>query len=271
MAARRRPRSRKLPLAGVAYLLSSVPPAEESRSITPISSPRSTAGSRSVQNPAVAKSFKEDLPMRYVRTALLSAAAVALPLAFAAGATAAQPPRQGMVLYDAAGTPVAILTPLPGSAPAVQADDPALPMLREMEAAMTTPFGGDLQGLFAAQEASMRAMQREMQSVAATAFGGPGQTIEVAMPPPGNGQVSRIYISSFSSGQGSCSQTLTYAYPGNGVAPVVKVHSTGDACGKAATDGSATLPTAHVPQRAPDGVKLLEVSAPTQPRPALRG
>jgi hypothetical protein len=229
-----------------------------------------------VHNRAIASSFKEDVPMRYARTALISAAAVALPLALAAGATAAQPPRQGLVLYDAAGTPVAILTPLAGNAAAVQADDPALPALRAMEAAMTAPFGGGLQRLFAAQEASMRTMQRDMAAMtnaafANAAFRGPGQTFEVAMPPGGTGQVSRIYISAFSSGRGSCSQTVTYAYPGNGVAPQIEVHSTGDACGKAAVGGSAAIPAAHTPQRAPAGFKLLEVSAPAQPRPALHG
>jgi hypothetical protein len=175
-----------------------------------------------------------------------------------------------MVLYDAAGTPVAILTPLIGAAPAARANDPDLQMLREMEAAMTAPFDGGPQRFIAAEVASMRAMEREMQSVANAAFRGSGQSIEAAMP-PGNGQVSRIYISSFSSGRGSCSETVTYAWPGNGVAPKVAVRQIGDACSKPATGGTAVIPATRVPQPPSDATKLIEVSTPVQRRPPLRG
>ena len=203
--------------------------------------------------------------MRYALTAVLCAGALAL----AGGAAAAQPAPGGMVLYDAAGTPVAILTPLNGAA-AARADDPNLGMLQEMEAAMRAPFDGGFQRFFAAEEASMRAMQQEMRAMVNAAFRGPGQTFEVAIP-PGNGQVSRVFISSFSSGQGSCSETVTYAWPSNGGAPKVEARAVGTACGSTANGGTAVMPAVRPERPAPGGTKLIEVSAPVPAGVAMRG
>jgi hypothetical protein len=38
-------------------------------------------------------------------------------------------------------------------------------------------------------------------------------------------------MTSISTGSGTCSQTITYDYPANGGQPLVKVASTGNACG----------------------------------------
>lgn len=44
-------------------------------------------------------------------------------------------------------------------------------------------------------------------------------------------------MASILTGNGTCSQTISYGYPGNGSQPTVKVSSTGNACGALTSSG----------------------------------
>jgi hypothetical protein len=211
--------------------------------------------------------------------ALLASAAVAVPLAIAGSARAADPtaapaptPALGLVLYDAAGTPVAILRPV--AAPAAL-PDPMLGMIRRMEAAMQADFPPP--DFFARQQAMMQQAMQEMQSLAA--MPGP-QTVEAALG-AAPGTASRVVVTSFSAGNGTCSETVSYAYPGNGGAPQVAIRRVGDACGAAGPAPMRSVPAAEpvpapAPRQvtpAPDGTRLIHVdyAHPATPAPRLHG
>ena len=166
--------------------------------------------------------------------ALIAAAVLAAPLAFAAGANAADPPRGSVMLYNAAGVPVAILTPVSQQpAAALTPSDPAMQIIRELQAstALDDPFGFPFERLMAEQTAMMRQVMDEMRGMGASpGFIGPDGTLNVSMP-GGQGVVREVVVSSFSSGTGSCSQTITYTYPGGAAQPQVAMHKVGDACG----------------------------------------
>jgi hypothetical protein len=91
---------------------------------------------------------------------------------------------------------------------------------------------------------------------------GPGGMIDAAVPAGPGAQ--RIVVSTFSSGHGSCSQTISYTYAGGSAAPVVSVRKVGDACGSIDAPGTRTIPAAResVPEQAAPAV-------PT-PSPAAR-
>jgi hypothetical protein len=211
--------------------------------------------------------------MGKLRTAILAAAIAAVPLAAVTSARATEPQRQGVVLYNAAGVPVAILTPLRDApsdlAPAaieVPSANPALQMLREIEAAsaMPAPFGDPFMQMMAEQDAIMRQMAERMRAMGPDMFGANG-TVTVAMPslPPGANQV---VVTTMSSGRGSCSQTVTYSYPGSGAQPQVAVRQVGDACGAIGAPTNRTVPAAEsvAPER-PDVAGPQPVPPTSQP------
>ena len=86
--------------------------------------------------------------------------------------------------------------------------------------------------MFARQEAMMQQMMADMDTMMARPMPSPAQMIESVM--QGMPQVapgSSVVMTSISTGSGTCSQTITYSYPANGAQPIVKVASTGNACG----------------------------------------
>jgi hypothetical protein len=168
--------------------------------------------------------------------ALLCAGLAVGAFALAKPAAAADPARAGVVLYDAAGRPVALLSPLAG----VPTDDPALQAIRSIENSMAwpMPFAFPPAGFFAQEQAMFQRLMNEMQQLTSMPIM-PDRTIEAMLrPAPGTqGEVSRIVVTSVSNGRGSCSETVRYSYPGSGTQPQVTVRRVGDACG--ALTGSA--------------------------------
>ena len=84
----------------------------------------------------------------------------------------------------------------------------------------------------------MRRMSAEMDSLMATAMPDPEQMMRSVMQgvpqaAPGSG----VVVTSISTGSGTCSQTITYGYPGTGGQPTVHVSSTGNACGVLGSSG----------------------------------
>jgi hypothetical protein len=175
--------------------------------------------------------------MKVLNAALLGACVLAAPLAVAAvRADAAEPSPQQVVLYDFAGHPVAVLTPLAAGA---QAPLQRRPMAVESVLARDP---------FAQMDAMMDAMMARMTTLAAMPFpAGASFPMNVDMP-SGPGQV---FISTYSAGgHGSCSQTVTYRSDGSSQ-PKVEVRQTGDACGALAAPDGRSIPAA-LPQPQPE-------------------
>ena len=155
------------------------------------------------------------------RSALLAAS-----LAIAAPAVAAQPD-QGHYVWVPAGASVVLV-------PMTQAQPVDFPVAR----------------LIAQQEAMMDRMMANMDSLMAMPMPGPNQMIQSAMQrlpemAPGSG----VVVTSITSGNGTCSQTVTYGYPGRGGPPTVKVASIGNACGTVhATGPIRVMQPAPAPQ-----------------------
>ncbi len=112
--------------------------------------------------------------MSMFRKLILAAGVAAVPLAFAAGAKAANPDGQGVVLYNAAGVPVAILTPIQHetrvAAVAAAGEDPASRMIRRIEAA-TVPDDAffPFTQIMAEQDRMMHAVMAQMRGMMAGA------------------------------------------------------------------------------------------------------
>jgi hypothetical protein len=95
-----------------------------------------------------------------------------------------------------------------------------------------TPVDFPVARMIAQQEAMMHRMFADMDSLMAMPLPDPDQMIRSVM--QGVPQVApgtEVVVTSISSSNGTCSQTITYGYPGNGGQPQVKVSSTGNACG----------------------------------------
>ena len=144
------------------------------------------------------------------RSALLAAS-----LFVAAPAVAAQPDG-GHYVWVPAGSTVVML-------PATQATQVDFPVAH----------------MIAQQAAMMDRMFADMDTLLATAMPDPGQMIRSVMQGiPQAAPGSDVVVTSFSTGNGgTCSQTITYGYPGNGGQPQVKVSSTGNACGALGSAG----------------------------------
>jgi len=204
--------------------------------------------------------------MKISRALLLGACALAAPLALAAvHADAAEASPQQVVLYDIAGHPVALLTPLTAGTPVPNSIRPAAQTVLAMDP-------------FAQMDAMMDAMMARMDRIAAMPFqAGAGGPMTIDMP-AGAGQV---FISTFSSGgHGSCSQTVTYRTDGSGQ-PKVDVRQTGDACGALTVPGGRTVPAA-LPEPQPEtlappavtpGQRIYNIDyrQPAKVKPALHG
>jgi hypothetical protein len=198
----------------------------------------------------------EAYDMRKLRTALLCSCILAVPLALAAGANAAEQLQPGMVLYNAAGQPVGVLAPLTGASVQV------------------APVGFPAQ-LIAEHIAMMRGMMADMQALdrAPMFTFAPDRMIQAVLHHlwdsggtlPGS-NMSEVTISSFNSGHGMCSETVTTNYVGGAVHPQVVVHKLGDACAGVAMPDLRRTP-AVLPEALPaqPGGKLLKVDDPSHP------
>ncbi len=160
-------------------------------------------------------------------------------------------------LYDRAGHAVAVLVPV--------AEATAVP---DMPA---DPFAA----LLAQQDAAVRQMLA-FQAAGTQPDGAGAGAVEAALGGMPGG--SSVIVSSFSSGEGSCSQTVTYDDRG-GAAPVVQVRQSGDACGAFSRQGSGTVPAALPPSdpatQSPDAVpaprsgpKLIEAGYHAKAKPS---
>jgi hypothetical protein len=112
--------------------------------------------------------------------------------------------------------------------------------------------------VFARQDAIMQRMMADMNEMMAMPLPNPDQIMRAAMQgmplmAPGAG----VVVTSISIPGGTCSQTITYDTPSQGAAPVVKVVSTGNACGAIHATGPinvtqpapAPQPTMQQPQQ----------------------
>ena len=192
--------------------------------------------------------------MKALRALILGACVVAAPLALVA-ANAAEPSAQPVTLYDAAGRPVAILTPIQSAA--AHAESPAWTMFRQADAQAAMPMADP----FAQMDAMMNAMMARMNMLAAMPFTtAPDGSVNVALPQGGTmgAGPGQMFVSTFSlGGHGSCSETVTYRMDGSGAQPQVAVHRVGDACGTMATPNTRAVPAA-LPDEQPE-------IAPAQP------
>jgi hypothetical protein len=87
-------------------------------------------------------------------------------------------------------------------------------------------------GMFGRQEAIMQQMMADMDSMMALPLPSPDQIMHAAirgMPEMSPG--FSVVVTSISVPGGTCNQTITYGVPSDGAQPVVKVVSTGNACG----------------------------------------
>jgi hypothetical protein len=164
-----------------------------------------------------------EVAMTKLRNSLLGAC-LALPLA-GIGATAlaaspgcASPPSNAMTVF------------LPSPGVTQVADAQALRLI------------ADANAMFRRMDAEMNAMAAQMNALAVmplqlptprqviqAGFGGT-PLISVA---PGNG----VVFTSISNGRGTCSQTITYSYPGHGGQPIIRVSQNGNACGAVNVNG----------------------------------
>ena len=158
-----------------------------------------------------------------------------------------------------AATPVAAHACPQYTSATAQPADPGLTMIRRIEAEMNGPFGSDLVRFIAQQEAAMDAMFQQVDAMAAQALRNPG-VVQVGIPPLTNGPASMVMVSSFSNGQATCSETVTYTYGANG-RPQVSVKKTGNACGDT-TMGNDHTPVVTTPQLMPHAPNTIEVKAP---------
>jgi hypothetical protein len=165
-----------------------------------------------------------------------------------------------------AGGPAAILVMLPGPGDVLTAD-PTLWAAQGFD--VVTPPPGEIYQLAADRNTAFERLIASAQAMANAPIWlvGPNPAIEAAMaavPAAGAAQVSGVVVTSVASNAGSCSERMTYSYPGNGAAPKVTVSKSGNACPAGSPFGAGSNP-AVVPQMpvAPlDGPRLIEVSAP---------
>jgi len=170
--------------------------------------------------------------MASLRALLLCATTVLAPLA---AVHAADLPGNPMVLYDAAGHPVAMLTPIQPRQAA--AGTPAFDVFRRTEPGGAGRGVDPVAQLIAEQVATM---QRLMANFGAWPFAaGPGSVTDVAIPAGG--------------GFASCSETIVVRGGGVGAAPQMVVHRSGNACGA---------------MRGPQGAPGAGTEVSTQPAPA---
>lgn len=188
-------------------------------------------------------------------------------------------PASMRVYSDAAGAPAAVLVMLPGPGSGLTAD-PALWATQGFDVVAPPPT--QLYRLAAAREAAFDRLIEEARAMADAPIWliGPSPAIEAAMaslPTAGAGRVSGVVMTSTASGARTCSETMTYAYRGNGSAPQVKVSKSGNACPPGAPFGQGSplgietnAGPAPLSAVQPRGPRLIEASAPADASPFSR-
>jgi hypothetical protein len=169
----------------------------------------------------------------------LLGACVALPLAgLAIPALAANPDCWAGIVQ----APEATYTPVP----ITEANMPALRLIADADA-MFRRMAAEMHEIEAQMDALATMPFTQHQVIPAT-LGGSGWTSAE----PGNA----VVFTAVSNGRESCSQTVTYSYPPNGGAPIVRVSQTGNACG--ALRMKAPVPAAQpfAPRAAPHPVQV---------------
>lgn len=194
--------------------------------------------------------------MTRITTALVTAAA-ALSLAGTAFAASPTP----VVLYDAAGTPVAVWQPAPLAEPVALAD----------------PFAA-IDQMMAEQAMMLRATMQQMQQVAfaAPADGSTGP-FAIALPVGAPGVVT---VTTFTSdGTHHCTRSISYRSDGRDAPPIMKLRDTGGVCADLAAPTarsvSATQPGPAArpdPSASPQGTRLFTIDdrVPEQTEPGAQ-
>jgi hypothetical protein len=179
-------------------------------------------------------------------------AILALPfLCVARSAGAAPPQTPGHYVYVPAGATVVVL--------------PRRAMTAAAPAYVTSaPMGFPVASMIAQQDAMMQQMIADMNAMFATPMPDPQQVFEAAMrgmPQPGAG--ADVFLTSVSSGNGVCSETITYDYPANGGKPQVHVARSGNGC------GAVTMQAPASPVAAPIAPRAIPNMVPPSPPPRV--
>jgi hypothetical protein len=153
-------------------------------------------------------------------------AVVAVPFLCAAGGVSATPPTGGHYVYVPPGATVVILPE-----PAMTATP-----IGTSAAPTVSPFAP----IIAQQNAMMQRMIADVNAMFATPMPDAQQLIRGAMRGlPQAGPGTGVLVTSVSSGNRVCSETITYGYPANGSKPQMHVMRSGDGCGAVTIPGPA--------------------------------
>ena len=106
--------------------------------------------------------------------------------------------------------------------------------------------------MFARQQAMMQRMMADMDAMMAMPLPSPDRIMQAAMRGmPQTAPGFSVTVTSIAVPGGTCSQTITYGPPSRGAQPVVKVVSTGNACGSIHATGPIDVAQpAPAPQQA---------------------
>ncbi|HLY88253.1 MAG TPA: hypothetical protein VKQ27_04650 [Acetobacteraceae bacterium] len=118
--------------------------------------------------------------------------------------------------------------------------------------APTRPIAFPVVDMLARQEAMMQRIMADMDTMMAIPLPNPDQIMQAAMQGmPQLAPGSSVVVTSISIPGGTCSQTITYGATSQGVQPVVKVVSSGNACGAIQANGPiSVVQSTPIPQPA---------------------
>jgi hypothetical protein len=177
-------------------------------------------------------------------------AILAVPFLGAAGSASAAPPAAGHYVYLPPGATVIVLPEM------------ALPAAPGAFSASPSVF--PVAGMIAQQDAMMQQMMADMNAMFAMPMPDPQQLIQAAMRSmPQAGFGAGVFLTSVSSGNGVCSETVTYGFPVNGGKPQVQVTRSGNGC------GAVTMPGPASPVATPIAPRAIPSMAPTTSPPRL--
>jgi hypothetical protein len=187
--------------------------------------------------------------------------------AYPTAALVAAVPGGARVYAAGPGGPAGILVMLPGPGDVLTAD-PALWTAQGFD--VVTPPPGEIYQVAADRDAAFERLIASAQAMADAPIWLVGQNpaIEAAMagvPMAGPGQVSGVVVTSIASNAGSCSERMTYSYPGDVATPKVTVNKAGNACPAGSPFGAGSNPAVvpQMPAAPSNGPRLIEASLPT--------
>ncbi len=177
-------------------------------------------------------------------------AILAIPFLCAGGSASAAPPAAGHYVYVPPGATVVVLP------------EPAMTTTAVGFSAAPMPL--PVASMIAQQDAMMQRMTADMNAMFAMPMPDPQQLIRAAMRGmPQAGAGTGAFLTSVSSGDGVCSETVTYRYPANGGKPQVHVTRSGNGC------GAVTMPGSASPVATPVAPRTVPSMAPTGSPPRL--